>query len=83
MRSITAVGLKISHSISSLTARSTQSRQHEDPASNKSTKPSTRKSSTYDPAFEQRLIDRGIYSEGHDDEGSGEPNNLEGIMDKL
>lgn len=49
-------------------------------ASNRSTKPSARKSSAYDPGFEQHLIDHGIYPEGHDDE---EPNNLEEIMNKL
>lgn len=52
-------------------------------ASNRSTKPSTRKSSAYDPGFEQHLIDHGIYPEGHDDEGLEEPNNSKEIMDKI
>ncbi|KAI4160259.1 MAG: hypothetical protein LQ342_005851, partial [Letrouitia transgressa] len=45
---------------------------------------STRKTSAYDPAFEQHLIDYGIYPEGYnDDEGSEEPANIEDIHRRL
>ena len=45
---------------------------------------STRKSSAYDPAFEQHLIDHGIYHEGYNDnEGSEEPANIEDIRRRL
>lgn len=48
------------------------------------TSSSTRKSSAYDPAFTQHLIDYEIYPEGHDiDEGSKEPANIEAIHDRL
>ena len=45
---------------------------------------STRRSSAYDPAFEQHLIDHGIYPEGYDDnEESQEPANIEDINRRL
>lgn len=48
------------------------------------TSSSTRKTSTYDPAFEQHLIDFDIYPEGHNDnEGSEEPANIEDIHRRL
>ena len=48
------------------------------------TSSSTRKTSAYDPAFEQHLIDYGIYPEGHgDDGGSEEPANIEDIHRRL
>ncbi len=46
----------------------------------------TRKSSAYDPEFEQHLIDHGIYPHGHDyddDEGSVYPDNWEEINERL
>ncbi len=44
----------------------------------------TRKSSAYDPDFEQHLIDHGVYPEGYDDdEGLEEPANLEEINHRL
>ncbi|KAK3176921.1 hypothetical protein OEA41_008247 [Lepraria neglecta] len=44
----------------------------------------TRKSSAYDPIFEQHLIDHGIYPEGYDDdEVLEEPSNLEEINHRL
>lgn len=44
----------------------------------------TRKTSAYDPIFEQHLIDHGIYPEGYDDdEGLNEPLNLEEINHRL
>ena len=48
------------------------------------TSSSTRKTSAYDPAFEQHLIDHGIYPEGHDDDkASEEPANIEVIHCRL
>ncbi|KAL9125666.1 MAG: hypothetical protein Q9217_005161 [Psora testacea] len=45
---------------------------------------STRKTSAYDPAFEQHLIDHGIYPEGYsDDEDFEEPANIEDINRRL
>ncbi len=44
----------------------------------------TRKSSAYDPEFEQHLIDHGIYPEGYgEDEDSEEPANIEDINRRL
>jgi len=44
----------------------------------------TRKSSAYDPEFEQHLIDHGVYPEGYDDDESlEEPANLEEINHRL
>ena len=48
------------------------------------TSSSTRKTSAYDPAFAQHLIDHGIHPEGRDDdEGFKEPANIEAIHDRL
>ncbi len=46
----------------------------------------TKKSSAYDPAFEQHLIDHGIYPHGYDyddDDGSVYPDNWEEINERL
>ena len=46
----------------------------------------TKKSSAYDPAFEQHLIDHGIYPDGHDDDdddGSVYPDNWEETNERL
>jgi len=46
----------------------------------------TKKSSAYDPAFEQHLIDHGVYPHGYDyndDDGSVYPDNWEEINDRL
>ncbi|KAL9009738.1 MAG: hypothetical protein Q9173_005261 [Seirophora scorigena] len=48
------------------------------------TSSSTRKTSAYDPPFEQHLIDHGIYPEGYgDDEDFEEPANIEDINRRL
>lgn len=48
------------------------------------TSSSTRRTSAYDPAFEQHLIDHGIYPEGYsDDEDSEEPANIGDINRRL
>ena len=48
------------------------------------TSSSTRKTSAYDPAFEQHLIDHGIYPEGYgEDEDLEEPTNIEDINRRL
>ncbi|KAL9630646.1 MAG: hypothetical protein Q9164_006316, partial [Protoblastenia rupestris] len=48
------------------------------------TSSSTRKTSAYDPAFEQHLIDHGVYPEGYgDNEDFEEPANIEDIIRRL
>ena len=48
------------------------------------TSSSTRKTSAYDPAFEQHFIDYGIYFERHDDDESlEEPTNIKKIQRRL
>lgn len=69
-----------------MTSSQSSSRKRAKTGKESDTSSKTKKSSAYDPAFEQHLIDNGIYPYGYnygDDDGSVYPDNWEEISDRL
>ena len=69
-----------------MTSSQSSSRKRAKTGKESDTSSKTKKSSAYDPAFKQHLIDHGIYPHGYDyggDDDSVYPDNWEEINDRL